>query len=237
MGTLPPQICLSGYYKGTMPRKTRRPPEFRVPTGIGRPVLWPRYVATAVVFALLGAGAMYAVLRPALHRATLNSAQHPALAPPMSVPTATTPPAELTTGLAPDKAAVALGNWYEDHKQWAQAVASYTQAINSAQDNPDVRTDLGVAYYEAGQPQNALAQYQAAQQQDPAHENSLFNQGSVYAVTGNVPKAIDIWRTYLKRFPQGQHVADARQLITQMHLHGGHLPLTPGAGANTPTAP
>jgi regulator of sirC expression with transglutaminase-like and TPR domain len=220
-----------------MPRKTRRPPEVRVPTGIMRPVLWPRYAAIALVFAGLGAGAMYAALRPALHRAALRGNRPVVINPPLASPTATAPPADLTAGLAPDKAAVALGNWYEDHKQWAQAVASYTQAINSAQDNPDVRTDLGVAYYEAGQPQNALAQYQAAQQQDPAHENSLFNQGSVYAITGDVPKAIDIWRTYIQRFPQGQHVADARQLIAQMQRHGGQLPLTPGTGANAPTAP
>lgn len=211
-----------------------------MPTGVVRPVFWPRYVVIALVSALLGAGIAYAALRPALRRAVIDNSQHVTN---NSVPTtpaassATAPPPELTAGLAPDKAAVARGNWYEDHKQWAQAIASYTQAVNSAQDGPDVRTDLGVAYYEAGQPQNALAQYQAAQQQDPTHENSLFNQGSVYAVTGEVPKAIKIWRTYIQRFPQGQHVADARQLIAQITLHGGQVPLTPGANPSAPPAP
>ncbi len=220
-----------------MPRKTRRPAEFRVPTGIVRAVLWPRYAAIALVFAGLGAGAMYAALRPALHRAAMRGDRPVVFNPPPASPAADTPPPGLTAGLAPDKAAVALGNWYEDHKQWAQAIASYTQAINSGLDNPDVRTDLGVAYYEAGQPQNALTQYQNAQQQDPSHENSFFNQGSVYAVTGKAPQAIYIWRTYIKRFPQGQHVADARQLIAQMRGHGGQVPFTPHANANTPSAP
>lgn len=220
-----------------MPRKTRRPPEFRVPTGSVRPVLWPRYAAIAFVFAALGAGAMYAALRPALRRAA--AAPHVPLvaSPPAASPIATLPPAGLTAGLPADQAAVALGNWYEDHKQWAQAIASYTQAINSGLDNPDVRTDLGVAYYKDGQPQSALVQYQAAQAQDPRHENSFFNQGSVYAVTGQVPRALDIWRTYIKRFPQGQHVADARQLIAQISLHGGQVPFTPNASANTPSMP
>lgn len=220
-----------------MPRKTRRPPEFRVPTGIVRPALWPRYVAIAVVFALLGAGITYAALRPALRRAAASRTRPAVVNPPSAPPAEAIPPAGLTAGLAPGNAARALGNWYEDHKQWTQAVTFYTQAINSGLDDPDVRTDLGVAYYEAGQPQNALVQYQAAQTQNPRHENSLFNQGSVYAVTGQVPKAIEIWRTYIKRFPQGQHVADARQLIAQINLHGGQVPFTPGASPNAPFAP
>ncbi len=152
----------------------------------------------------------------------------------MSEPAATSPPPGLTVGLAPGKAAVALGNWYEDHKQWAQAIASYTQAVSSSEDSPNVRTDLGVAYYEAGQPKDALVQYQAAQRQDPAHENSLFNQGSVYVVLGDVPKAIGVWRTYIKRFPQGQHVADARQLIAQMRAHGNSLVPAPDTASNAP---
>lgn len=219
-----------------MPRKTRRPPEFRVPTGVVRPVLWPRYVAIALVFASLGAGGMYAALRPALHRAAIARRQPLAVNPPPVSPIAAAPPAGLTTSLPADQAARALGNWYEDHKQWAQAIASYTQAIGSGLDNPDVRTDLGVAYYEDGQPQNALVQYQAAQAEDPRHENSFFNQGSVYAVTGQVPRALGIWRAYIKRFPQGQHVADARQLIAQINLHGGQIPFTPSANANMPNA-
>ncbi len=222
-----------------MPRKTRRPAEFRVPTGMARPVLWPRYVLVALVSMGLGAGVMYAALRPALRRAAAAHTAPLVLNSPATLlaPTATAPPPELTAGLAPDKAFVALGNWYEDHKQWTQAIAAYTQAVNNGLDNPDVRTDLGVAYYEAGQPQNALVQYQAAQQQDPAHENSYFNQGSVYVVTGNVPKALDIWRTYIKRFPQGRHVVDARQLIAQMREHGGQLPFALGASAHAPSVP
>lgn len=220
-----------------MPRKTRRPPEFRVPTGVVRPALWPRLLAVALLSGALGAGAVYGVLRPALRRAAAARAV-PAAAVPVPAPSVpAAPPASLTLGLAPGDAARALGNWYEDHKQWVQAVAAYTQALTLGLDNPDLRTDLGVAYYEAGQPQNALAQYQAAQAQNPRHENSLFNQGSVYAVTGEVPRALGIWRTYIKRFPQGQHVADARQLITQISLHGGQVPFTPTGSANAVPSP
>lgn len=236
-----------------MPRKTRRPPKFRVPTGVVRPVLWPRFLATALLSAAVGAVVTYAVLLPTLRRAAAAgglpavsaAASLPAAAaintpsPPAAAQSAAAPPPELTANLTPAKAAVALGNWYEDHKQWPQAIASYTQALGTDQDSPDVRTDLGVAYYEAGQPQLALVQYQTAQQQNPRHQNSFFNQGSVYAVTGDVPRAIKTWRTYIKRFPQGQHVADARQLISQITLHGSQVPFTPTQNANpvpfTPT--
>lgn len=221
-----------------MPRKTRRPPEFRVPTGSVRPVLWPRYAAIAFVFAALGAGAMYAALRPALRRA---AAPRPAAivasnAPsgPADTAVAPAPPPALTAGLPPAQAALNAANWYEDHAQYPQAIASYTQAINGGLDSPDARTDLGVALYKSGQPQKALAQYLAAQSQNPRHENSLFNQGAAYAVLGQPERAVRVWRAYLSRFPQGQHVGDARQLIKEIN---GHASAQPPAPDTPPASP
>ena len=96
----------------------------------------------------------------------------------------------------------------------------YTQAIAGGLDNPDIRTDLGVAYFKSSQPQRALEQYALAQRQNPAHENSLFNEASAYAVLGDSARAISTWREYLQRFPQGQHVADAKNFIAAVQAHG-----------------
>jgi acetyl-CoA carboxylase carboxyltransferase component len=49
------------------------------------------------------------------------------------------------------------------------------------------------------------------------HENSLFNQAGLYAeVLHGDQHALAIAREFLKRFPQTDHAAAARQLISQV---------------------
>jgi tetratricopeptide (TPR) repeat protein len=117
-----------------------------------------------------------------------------------------------------------LGNTYFDQQNWPLAVQYYTKAIDSGIDNPDIRTDLGTAYRNLSKPQQALEQFQTAQNEDPHHENSLFNQGVVYVALLNEPqKALAIWREYLQRFPQGQHVQDAQHLIADITKNSGPI--------------
>ncbi len=156
----------------------------------------------------LGAGGTYLALRPALAQATISRA---------------------TTA----QAARDLGNAYEDRRQWPEAIQAYTQAIAAGLDNPDIRTDLGVAYFKSQQPQKALEQYSRAQSENPSHENSLFNEGSAYAVLGDSARAITVWQQYLQHFPQGQHVADAKNFIVTVQSHG----LAPGPPAPAPLKP
>lgn len=126
------------------------------------------------------------------------------------------PPASLTAGLSPGQAALVSGNWYFDHQAWPRATDFYQRAIAQGLDNPDVRTDLGSAFRFGGQPEKALEQYRIAQKQNPKHEHSLFNQGGVYAFDMKQPdKGIALWREYLKRFPEGQNAAQARELIAR----------------------
>lgn len=186
-----------------MARKIRRsaPP---TPNNGGAGRRWGGYIAVGLACAALGSGGTYLALRPALALASSSRSQSA-------------------------QASREMGNGYEDHGQWPQAAAAYTQAIAGGIDNPDIRTDLGVAYFKSSQPQKALEQYVIAQRQDPKHENSLFNEASAYAVLGDSKRAIAIWRLYLQRFPQGHHVADAKNFITTVQAHG----LTPAR----PTGP
>lgn len=168
---------------------------------------WPALLGVGAACAALGSGGTYLSLRPVLARASAARAEaaRPAPAP---VPAITAQERRI------------LGNWYEDHGQWPQAAESYTQAVAGGLDNPDIRTDLGVAYFKSSQPQKALNQYVQAQAKDPNHQNSLFNEGSAYAVLGDGARAIAIWKQYLQRFPKGQHVADARRFIVAVQTRG-----------------
>lgn len=124
------------------------------------------------------------------------------------------PPPSLTQGLTGPQATVTVANWYYDHERWPQAIELYRATVAAGLDNPNVRTDLGNALRFNGQPQEALTQYQVAQRQDPKHEQSLFNQGGLYAFALNEPKkAVEAWRAYLKRFPNGTTANEARQFI------------------------
>jgi len=153
-----------------------------------------------LVGAALGGGGTYLALRPTLAQATVSR-------------------------VADAQAAREAGDAYENLQQWPEAIQAYTQAIAAGTDNPDIRTDLGVAYFRSSQPQKALEQYARAQSENPRHENSLFNEGSAYAVLGDNARAITVWQQYLQHFPQGQHVAAAKNFIATVQAHGSPAPL------------
>lgn len=145
-----------------------------------------------------------------------NRARQPVAVAPPSQTSAPVAPLPSVAGLSPAQAALTLGNYYYDVAQWPQAMAQYRVAIEKGLDNPNVRTDLGNALRFSDQPQKALEQYQIAQKQDPRHEQSLFNQGGLWAQSlGDRAKAVAAWKAYLKRFPNGQSAAQAKQFIVQ----------------------
>lgn len=116
--------------------------------------------------------------------------------------------------LPPAEAVVLLGNWNYDRKRWPEAIDRYVEAIRLGADNPDVRTDLGNAFRFSNQPQKALAQYAIAQQQNPQHQNSLFNTAGLHAeVLHNQARAAELWREFLRRFPDSPAAAQVRQFL------------------------
>ncbi|MEO7716816.1 MAG: tetratricopeptide repeat protein [Capsulimonas sp.] len=216
-----------------MAKKARLPIN---PTPTQQRPAWIGFAVTGLIAAACGAAISASVLpRAASPKPTSPAAVAPAATtpptPPATAPVSgadtnatagnTMPTPDLILDLPPAKAALNLGNWSYDHKNWPAAIAYYTEAVKRGfGGNPDVLTDLGNAYRFAGQPQKALAQYFLAQQKQPSHETSLFNQGDVYANDlGDPKKAIDVWKQYLKRFPNGVHHEDAAHLIELTEAH------------------
>ena len=176
-----------------MARKTRRALPGPTPTALplGH---WGGYLAIGLLCLALGIGGTYLALRPTLALASQTRTQ--------------------SAQSARDQ-----GNAAEDASRWPEAITLYTQAIAGGIDNADIRTDLGVAYFKSNQPQKALEQYALARRMDPHHENSLYNQAVPYAMLGDTNRAIAILGEYIQEYPQGQHVSDARTLITQIKNH------------------
>ena len=123
--------------------------------------------------------------------------------------------------LAPAEAARTLANWNYDHQNWTHAIEHYQEAITRGADNPDVRTDLGNCFRFLGQYKNALDQYELAQKENPQHENSLFNQISLFAdFLHDQERAQSAARDFITRFPQSPHVQFARQIMERSQ-HAG----------------
>ncbi|HTL66600.1 MAG TPA: tetratricopeptide repeat protein [Lacunisphaera sp.] len=194
---------------------------------------WLPFILSGVFGMLLGATLTYLALRPDLQRAATARAAASSSTTTLPADTTTHEPApELTAGQPPAQAERTLGNFYYDHQNWSQAVAHYESAIRQGSDDADIRTDLGNAYRFAGRPQDALIQYELAQKMNPNHEFSLFNQGGLYLEDLKEPaKAVEAWQKYLQRFPNGQNVAAARQLIAQAQGGAAGLGQPPSPGA------
>ncbi len=112
--------------------------------------------------------------------------------------------------------AVTLGNTYYDQRRWMDAITQYEYALANGIDNPNVRTDLGNCFRFVGLPERALAQYEIAQRQEPRHEQSLFNTATLYTeVLHDLPKAVEIWRQYLQRFPGSDNMPRVQRFLSQ----------------------
>ncbi len=204
---------------------------------------WLPFVAIGVIGACFGSIATYLYLRddlrPAPSRLAAMSGAGPMAAAQPAAPADHTPPPNLTAGLSPAKADRALGNWAYDHSDWPEAQRRYESAIRQGEDDADIRTDLGNVYRFQRRPSDALTQYELAQRMNPQHEFSLFNQGSLFQQDlKDTARAVAAWRAYLEKFPTGQNVPLARQLLAQATGAMPAAPFAPFAGGNTaPDAP
>jgi cytochrome c-type biogenesis protein CcmH/NrfG len=76
---------------------------------------------------------------------------------------------------------VQLGNVFFDAERYTDAITWYEAALALTPDDPNVSTDLGVAYYYTNQPDRALKQFEHSLKVDPRHTKTLLNLGIVRA--------------------------------------------------------
>jgi hypothetical protein len=184
--------------------------------GTPRQSLW-NYVLTVLVSAALGAGITWLITsqhsKPEFHPMPLS--------PPASAFNATPD----VSGLSAGNAAVVLGNFAYDHQRWPDAIRQYQEAIVSGVNTADVHTDLGNAFRFSGQPEKALAEYQVAQKLNPQHENSLFNQISLFTEVLHEPtRAVPLCEEFIRRFPASDKLSVVRQQLARIKTPGESNP-------------
>jgi tetratricopeptide (TPR) repeat protein len=154
----------------------------------------------------------------------------PGMPPPPGMPPGAVPPAMQNPKDV--QAWISLGNDYFDSHQTQPAIDAYANALALDPKNPDVLTDQGVMYREQGQYDKAVANFLKANQIAPAHMQSLFNAGVVYAYDlKDYKRAEETWLKVIANDKSGRFAAQAGNAIAEIRQRGA----APGAPA--PLAP
>lgn len=115
---------------------------------------------------------------------------------------------------------VKLGNLYYDGQQFPNAIQYYERALAIHPDNPDVRTDMGTAYWYTGNAEKALAAMETSLKYRPGHPQTLFNLGWVRWQGKQDPKgAIEAWEQLLKANPDYPQKQQVEQYIAKAKEH------------------
>jgi len=115
---------------------------------------------------------------------------------------------------------VKLGNVYYDGQQFPSAIQYYERALVIHPDNPDVRTDMGTAYWYTGNSEKALAAMETSLKYRPGHPQTLFNLGWVRWQGKQDPKgAIEAWQQLLKANPDYPEKQKVEQYIAKAKEH------------------
>ena len=115
---------------------------------------------------------------------------------------------------------VKLGNLFYDGKQFPAAIDYYERALAIHPENPDVRTDMGTAYWYTGNADKALAAMQLSLKYRPDHPQTLFNLGWIRWQGKQDPKgAIEAWEHLLKTNPDYPQKQQVEQYIAKAKEH------------------
>ncbi len=115
---------------------------------------------------------------------------------------------------------VKLGDLYYDGQQFSNAIQYYERALAIHSENPDVRTDLGTAYWYTGNADKALAEMEISLKYNPDHPQTLFNLGWIrWQGKADPNGAIEAWQKLLKTHPDYPQKQQVEQYIAKAKQH------------------
>jgi len=115
---------------------------------------------------------------------------------------------------------VKLGDLYYDGQQFPNAIQYYERSLVIHPENPDVRTDLGTAYWYTGNADKALAEMEISLKYKPGHPQTLFNLGWVkWQGKTDAKGAVAAWQKLLKTNPDYPQKQQVEQYIAKAKEH------------------
>jgi cytochrome c-type biogenesis protein CcmH/NrfG len=115
---------------------------------------------------------------------------------------------------------VKLGDIYYDGQQYPSAIQYYEKALAIHPENPDVRTDMGTAYWYTGNADRAIAEMETSLKYQAGHPQSLFNLGWVrWQGKGDAKGAVAAWEKLLKANPNYPQKEQVEQYIAKAKEH------------------
>jgi tetratricopeptide (TPR) repeat protein len=124
---------------------------------------------------------------------------------------------------------VQLGNLYFDSERYNDAITWYEAALKINPKDPNVSTDLGVAYYYLNQPDRAIKQFEQSLLADPRHTKTLLNMGIVKAFgKQDLSGAAQAWQQVVALAPQSPEGQAAKKALDG--LQSAHPTAAPGTG-------
>jgi len=120
---------------------------------------------------------------------------------------------------------IQLGNMFFDAEQYPEAIGWYEQASALKTDDPNLSTDLGVAYYYTNQPDKAIQQFEHSLSVDPKHTKTLLNMGIVRAFgKQDLAGAQQAWEQVVAiapNSPEGQAALKGIEGLKNAHQQAG----------------
>lgn len=108
-----------------------------------------------------------------------------------------------------------LGYLYFVTKNFKEASTYFKRSVDIRND-AIVRNELGRAYYYAGDPDDALAEFERVLKSDPDNVNALFNVGMVkWRSRFDGEGALAAWQQILKKYPDHPRRAEVEELIAR----------------------
>lgn len=115
---------------------------------------------------------------------------------------------------------VKLGNLFYDGKQFPRAIEYYERALAIHPESADVRTDMGTAYWYAGNADKAVAAMETSLKYRPGHPQTLFNLGWVrWQGKADAKGAVEAWQELLKANPDYPQKEQVEQYIAKAKEH------------------
>jgi cytochrome c-type biogenesis protein CcmH/NrfG len=110
-----------------------------------------------------------------------------------------------------------IGNIYFDTKQYKQAIDYYARVLKIEPSNTNVRTDMGIAYWEGMRDADtAISEFNKALNYEPTKPQTLQSIGIVkWRGKSDAKGAIAAWEKLLQTNPGYENRADIQQLINE----------------------